>query len=141
VREDCLSHDAYDLESAVEVEGSPRMGDLLADARERLGAGAVLDLEREIATVMVCATCDAEEAVYRPLDGLTVGAALCPECGAERRVTMVHAITDEDAELLALTPEELGLPPFDVVTGRRGTKRHHYLVGGTFETLADLQAA
>jgi molybdopterin/thiamine biosynthesis adenylyltransferase len=137
-REDCLSHDTYNFDDATEMPAGVTFGTLLEDARERLGADAVLDFEREIATTMACGTCDEVVAVMRPLDGLTVGAALCSTCGGERRVELLHGVTGDDAELLAMTPEAVGLPPRDVVTGRSGVRRWHYLLGGPFTSLADL---
>lgn len=128
-REGCLSHDTYDLSAATIADPGATLGELLADARDRLG-DAVLDLEREIVTHMECARCAVDEPLFRPIDGLSVGAALCPACGAERRLRLAHSVAREDAQLLALTPAELGLPSFDVVTGRSGEDRHHYLLGG-----------
>ena len=129
-RDDCLSHDTYDLADASPVAAATTFGDLLEDGRSRLGDGTVLDLEREIVTHLSCAACETEEAVFRPIDGLTQGAALCDVCGEERRLTLVHSITAEDVALLAMTAAELGLPPFDVVTARYDMVRHHFLVGG-----------
>ena len=137
-REDCLSHDAYAFEEAIPVDGEPSMATLLADARERLGEDAVLDLEREMAIAATCGSCGATEPLRRPLDGVTVADAMCPACGAERRVELCHSLTRQDAELLKLTARELGLPPFDVVTGRAGARRVHYRLGGAVDMLASL---
>ncbi len=139
-REDCLSHDTYDLSGAVPLAADATFADVLADARERLGGGAVLDLEREIATYASCAACDVREPLFRPLHGLTVGAALCPECGEERQITLVHSLTAGNEDLLSRGPGELGLPAFDVVTARSGETRVHYLLGGPLESLAELAA-
>lgn len=135
-REACLSHDTYDFDGAVEVSGASPLGELLRDATSRMGEGTVLDLEREMAVAMTCASCGRRDEERRPLDGLTVGAALCPHCGAERRVELTHSIAAGDDALLALTPRELGLPPRDVVTGRNGTARVHYLLDAESPMLA-----
>jgi adenylyltransferase/sulfurtransferase len=127
-REDCLSHDTYDLASASSVPAQTSVADLLDDARRLLGADAVLDLEHELVTGMRCAECESTEPVFQPLDRLTAGAAGCPTCGSERQVELRHSITSDDVELLALTPAELGLPRFDVITGRSGMVRHHFLL-------------
>ena len=98
----------------------------------------MIDLEREMATRAVCAACGTEERLLRPLDGLTVGSALCPSCGDERRIEFIHSITSADDALLSLTPRELGLPAYDVVTGRSGTTRVHYLLDGPLDSLGQL---
>lgn len=135
-REDCLSHDTYDLAGAIELEEPQTFAELLEDARGRVGEAAVLDLEREIALGASCAACGNEERLMRPLDGLTVGAALCPDCGTERRIDFVHSITAADERLHGLTPREIGLPGFDVITGRSGVQRVHYLLDGPLDSLA-----
>lgn len=137
-REDCLSHDTYDFGQAVPVRREQVFGEVLSDARERLGEGAVLDLEREMAIAMTCGACGAADPLLRPLDGLTVADALCQVCGAERRVELAHTISAEHSELLGLTADELGLPPRDVVTGREGSRRVHYLLEGGADALASL---
>jgi molybdopterin/thiamine biosynthesis adenylyltransferase len=139
-REDCLSHDTYDLAAAVRADAGATLGELLDEADGRLGT-SVLDLEREIVTHMECATCAVVEPLFRPIDGLSVGAALCTECGSERKLRLVHSIAREDEELLGLTPAELGLPDFDVVTGRSGGDRCHYLLGGDGSALERIGAA
>ena len=140
-REDCLSHDTYDLDGATPVAAAASFGELLEEGRLQLGDGTVLDLEREIVTHLSCAACAAEEAVFRPIDGLTQGAALCEVCGEERRLTLVHSVTSDDTNLLAMTAAELGLPPFDIVTARCGMVRHHFLVGGDAFALEQLPGA
>jgi adenylyltransferase/sulfurtransferase len=140
-REDCLSHDTYDLDGATPVAAGTTFGELLQDGASRLGLRTVLDLEREIVTHLSCATCATEEAVFRPIEGLTQGAALCEVCGEERRLTLVHSISSEDEHLLGMTAAELGLPPFDVVTGRCEMARHHFLVGGDAFALEQLSRA
>jgi adenylyltransferase/sulfurtransferase len=137
-RDDCLSHDTYDFAEASVVPEHVTLGALLQQAHEELGDDAVLDFEHEIVTAMTCAACDETVSVMRPLDGLTVGAALCPACGDERRAELAHGVTSSDVDLLAMSPEALGLPPRDIVTGRSGTRRRHYLLGGTFGSLAEL---
>lgn len=129
-RDECLSHDTYDLDAAVEMPEDATLGDLLADARADLG-DAVLDLEREIVTHLACAACETEEPLFRPIDGLGVGDVACGACGGERRPELVHSVAATDEALLALTPAALGLPRFDVVTARAGVdRRRHYAIGG-----------
>jgi len=134
--DDCLSHDTYDLAAAIAVADDVTFGALLAQAAEQLGDGAVLELEREIVTTLTCPACDVVQDVHAPLDTLTVGAGLCPECGAERGLEFVHAVAAHDTALLALTPQALGLPPYDVVTARAGSTRVHFALGGEIGLLA-----
>jgi molybdopterin/thiamine biosynthesis adenylyltransferase len=136
-REECMSHDSYDLAAATAVPPGMTMGSLLAEAQQRMGE-AVLDLEHEIVTAFHCAHCEVAETVRRPLDLLTVGAAVCPDCGGARRVELVHSVGSDQLDLLGLTPAELGLPRFDIVTGRSGLDRHHFLLDGGEVSLLEL---
>jgi molybdopterin/thiamine biosynthesis adenylyltransferase len=137
-REDCLSHDPYELAGAITADPTGTLGELLADADQRLGDGAVLDLEREVVVSMTCPECSREDRVHAPLDALTVSDAACPGCGAERRLGLIHSVSRSDADTLSLHPRDLGLPPFDVVTGRVGTRRVHYLLDGPRSPVAAL---
>jgi adenylyltransferase/sulfurtransferase len=140
--EDCLSHDTYDLSGAIDLAADVTFAELLRQATEQLGDAAVIELEREIVTTMTCPQCATTRDgyvpadVYKPLDTLTVGAALCPFCGAERQLEFTHAVAPGDATVLALTPQELGLPPYDIVTARARHTRMHFLLGGEIELLA-----
>jgi molybdopterin/thiamine biosynthesis adenylyltransferase len=128
-REDCLSHDTYELSTAAVADEHASFHDLLVDANTSL-RDPVLELEREIVLAFECGTCDVRETVLAPLEQLTAGAAVCPRCGSDRKPSLTHSVSSEDQELLALEPHEVGLPAFDAVTARSGLDRRHYLLGG-----------
>lgn len=141
-RDDCISHDTYDLSTAAHVAYRSTFARLLEAGRERLGNEAVLELEHEIAIDARCRRCATTESILRPVDALSVGAALCPGCGEERGLTLDHGIED-GSPLLEATPEDLRLPPGDVVTATTGLQRHHFLLDGgrpTLDALAETRA-
>ncbi len=123
--EDCLSHDRYELADAASFPSDTPFRDLLAAARRDLGDGSVLDLEQDIALALRCESCGREERL-RPLLELHAPDARCPACGKERAVEATHIVDAGQAALLELSPRNVGLPPFDVVTARRGLDRRHY---------------
>ncbi len=137
VRDDCLSHDSYDLEHAIPVDPDATFRDLLAEAQRGL-ADPVLDLEREIVVRFDCSACESTEVVHKALDRLHVGDVACSVCGADRSPQLTHSISAVDDELLALTPYALDLPRFDVVTARVGLTRHHFVVEGALDPFAAL---
>jgi molybdopterin/thiamine biosynthesis adenylyltransferase len=141
-REECLSHDSYDLDGAVPQDRERPLGELLERGRERLGAEVVLDLEQELVRTLSCAACEEEEAeLNRPLLELSAASAACPRCGAERRLTPQQTIAPGDERLLALSPADLGLRPFDVVTARDPVgHRTHFVLDGDSDPLAWLEA-
>jgi adenylyltransferase/sulfurtransferase len=130
-REDCLSHDTYDLAGATAFGRERSLAELLEAGQSRLGGDVVLDLEHELVRALVCPECEEETPVGRPIETMTALDARCPGCGSERRVDPVHVVSSGDEGLLGLSPAELGLPSFDVITARGadGTRAHFVLDG------------
>jgi adenylyltransferase/sulfurtransferase len=142
-REDCLSHDAYDLDTAAAFPRERPLAELAGAARERLDGDLMLDLEHELVRTLVCPQCAASETVERPAETIGAGDAVCPDCGAERRVDPVHAIEARgDEPLLQRSPAELGLQPFDVITARAADgRRAHFVLDGDADPLEWLAAS
>jgi molybdopterin/thiamine biosynthesis adenylyltransferase len=128
-REDCLSHDTYDLDGATPVSSGVTFRQILAELGSAM-ADPVLEIEREIVLSLDCAACGSTDQVRQPVERLTVGAAICPNCGADRLPNLAHSVSLADVELLDLTPLDLGLPLYDVITARSGTTRRHFLLDG-----------
>ncbi|HEX8121739.1 MAG TPA: ThiF family adenylyltransferase [Solirubrobacteraceae bacterium] len=124
----CMSHDTYDLERSRSIAHRTRFGDVLADAVDVLGEGAVLDLELELVVTMTCPACALETVVCRPLEELAAGAASCPRCSEERTLDARHQVDADTPVLSEKTLEEVGIPLGDVLTARSGERRHHYVV-------------
>ncbi|MEV4422454.1 ThiF family adenylyltransferase [Patulibacter sp. NPDC049589] len=130
-REDCMAHDHYDPQTGEDVALDATFADLLAAGRRGLGTDDVtLELEVEIATGAACATCDVVVPLARPLHELKAADVLCATCGEEMRPVTRHAVGPDDAELLVLRPDELGVAPGDAVTARHEYDRWHLWLGG-----------
>ncbi len=125
-REDALTRDSYDLEALEGVAAGATFGQLLDRAATALGDDASLVLEHEILRSLACGACEDVEAVDRPTSALLAGAALCPRCGAERRLELLHRVSRSDRDLLGLRPADLGLPPGDVVSAVAGGERRFF---------------
>lgn len=137
-RDDCLSHDSYDLDGADSFDRSRPLSELIRLAQDELGSDAVLDLEHELVRSMICGQCEIETAIRQPIETMTAGDALCPRCEGERRLELTHVVNASDDELLDLRPEDLGLPAFDVVTARAGSRRKHFVLDGALDPFAYL---
>jgi adenylyltransferase/sulfurtransferase len=127
-REDALTRDSYELEHLVPVGGDVSFGELTKQARAAMGDDAHLLLEHEVVRAFSCGSCDSREDVDRPTTSLSAGAALCPQCGGERRLALVHRIDSDDDDLARLTPADLGIPPAEIVTAVAGSERRFFLV-------------
>ncbi|WP_051324886.1 HesA/MoeB/ThiF family protein [Candidatus Solirubrobacter pratensis] len=134
-REDCLSHDSYDLEHAAAVGRDVPFADILHRALHDLGRDAVVELEHELVVDFQCG-CGRRDTVLRPAIALRESDAACPACGARRRLTPTHRVdADSPAALLEATPDRVGLPAGDVITLRAGLERTHLILDGTIEGL------
>jgi molybdopterin/thiamine biosynthesis adenylyltransferase len=127
-REDALTRDSYELESLTTAPGDVTFGELLERAKATMGDDAHLLLEHEIVRAFSCSPCGSRQEVNRPTSALPSGAALCPKCGAERRLELVHRVASGDADLTALGPADLDMPPAEVVTATTGSERRFFLV-------------
>jgi molybdopterin/thiamine biosynthesis adenylyltransferase len=134
-RDDCLSHDTYLAAESRPVAEDASFGEILTQARDEL-PDPVLDLEREVVLRLECAACASVQPIRQPLQRVTVQLARCPACGEDRRPITTHSIRGDDAELLALRPSELGLPRFECVTARAGTRRLHFWLGANANEVA-----
>jgi adenylyltransferase/sulfurtransferase len=132
---DCLSHEP--LEAIVSLHmGSadltPRQ--LLAKARELLGATAVLDLGRDVLEKLVCPRCLSEEELFASLGRVSADKAWCPKCRDVRREVKTFHTIRGDEPFVDRTLSEIGVPAFDIVAARAGARS----VG--FELSADAAA-
>src|SRR5205085_1992773 len=85
-KENCYSHDT--LDEVIALDGgvddvTPRQ--LLAQAREKLGGRAQLELSREVLQKLVCPKCGGSEEVFASLGKVKAERAWCPTCRDVRR--------------------------------------------------------
>ena len=122
---DCMSHDTY--ETIVEKPWSVRSTTLrqaLETAREELGEKAVVDFDRDIASVAKCA-CGAHKDLFTPVHKLKGNMLTCPECGKQMSFESFHSINGTE-EFLDKTFFEVGIPLLHIVGGRVGMKTTYY---------------
>jgi adenylyltransferase/sulfurtransferase len=126
-KEDCLSHDTFEeiilLERSVRDITIKEMLDLI---REDLGKDAIIDLGHEIVLELQCGNCHKSEFVYRPISKINTRVAECPDCKEVRTPIMCHSLNGNEP-FIQKTLYEIGIPLYDIVTGRNGINRKHYL--------------
>ena len=132
-RDDCLSHDFYDLENAGSLPADTPFSSILKLARKELGESAILELEHELVTGATCSECGNEWPIMMPVDRLGTAEGLCPDCGKPRNLEFTHAVDDGSA-LLAESPMSVGLPVRDVVVARDGFDRSFFRLVPPAET-------
>ncbi len=125
-KNNCLSHEHY--HEIVELNKGVTeitFRELLELARESLGDGAILELDRDIVTKFRCNKCNEEFPVFKVLGKITVEEGKCPKCGEIRMVDMTNIISDKD-EFIDKILAEAGIPPFHIITARNGEKINNY---------------
>ncbi len=123
-RADCPGHE--DLGPIVPLGlgvADTTLGALLDRAESALGAGASLDLSRDVIVRLHCSSCGAMTPGRAVLGTVRESQAACPGCGAHRAIEITSSVSRDGLVDLALTPAELGLPPFDIIVARQGMER------------------
>lgn len=124
-KEDCMSHETY--EPIVEKPWSVRtmsLGALLDRVREDMGPNAVVDFDRDIASVARCA-CGHEKELFVPVHKLRGEALVCPNCGGTMQFDTFHTVRGGEG-FLNKTLYEVGIPPMHIVCGRAGMNMAYY---------------
>jgi adenylyltransferase/sulfurtransferase len=140
VKEMCMSHAR--LEPIVELPDATAAGttlaDLLAIARDQLGDEAALEFDGEMVVSMTCTSCGAEEMIFKRMARLYEDAAVCPECGGRREMTLTHRISGDEA-FLDRTLAEIDVPPLGVIRARNGQDRVYYELTGDKATFLQFE--
>jgi len=140
LKEDCMSHDLY--ENIEETEWSARdttLRDLLDRCEKDLGAGAVVELDRDIATTATC-VCGHTKGIFNTVNRLRGKDIVCEKCGKSMRFETVHTITGEE-DYLDKKLYDIGIPLYHIIAARKGMNYRYYelskdkeeVLGGLFE--------
>lgn len=117
---DCPWHDVpAPIEPFSDLGSDAHVRTVWARASEKLGGLDAIDFSREVVEQLECTSCGRSHRVFRPIEHVREEQALCKACGAECIPHFVHSVSG-DSELLDLSVDELGLPPWDVLWGRYG---------------------
>lgn len=122
---DCMSHDAYGPAEKMPWRAEETtLEQVLAQARADLGEGAVVDFDRDIASVASCA-CGHQKPLFAPVHKLRGADLACPECGKIMQFETFHTLTGGE-DFLEKTLGEIGIPPLHIFCGRRGMEERYY---------------
>lgn len=122
---DCMSHDAYGPAEKMPWRAEETtLEQVLAQARADLGEGAVVDFDRDIASVASCA-CGHQKPLFAPVHKLRGADLACPECGKTMQFETFHTLTGSE-DFLNKTLGETGIPPLHIFCGRRGMEERYY---------------
>jgi len=95
--------------------------------RRDVGPEACVEFERELCTHLCCPECGIAHPFFRSLGRVTLSDAECAQCGALCDPQLTHRL-DGSEDYLELPLSALGLPPYDIFTGRQQMQMKHYLL-------------
>lgn len=122
---DCMSHDAYGPAEKMPWRAEETtLAKVLAQAQADLGEGAVVDFDRDIASVASCA-CGHQKPLFAPVHKLRGADLACPECGKTMQFETFHTLTGGE-DFLEKNLGEIGIPPLHIFCGRRGMEERYY---------------
>jgi adenylyltransferase/sulfurtransferase len=104
------------------------LSELLSNVRSDLGEKAVVDFDRDIATVGNC-TCGECKDLYTPVHKLKGEMLTCPKCGNQMSFDSFHSLNGTE-EFLDKTLFEIGIPLLHIVGGRVGMNTTYYEFAG-----------
>ncbi len=140
LKEDCMSHDTY--ENIKETPLSARTAscaDILEMACKDLGEGAIIEFDREIATVAKC-TCGHEKEIYDSVNRLRGKDIVCEKCGKAMQFETVHTVNGSE-DFVQRKLFDIGIPLYHIISVRKGINYAYYelsgdkneVLGGLFE--------
>jgi adenylyltransferase/sulfurtransferase len=135
VKQECMSHSSLEpiMELPQATAAQTSAADLLAMAKEKLGAETVLEFDSELVVSLYCGACEVETAVFKRMARLYENEAICPECGIRREMRLTHRLSG-DEDFLGRTLAELDVPPLAIIRARNGKERVYLELTGDKET-------
>lgn len=122
---ECMSHDIYNpIISKPWSVRTTTLREILNSVRKELGQKAIVDFDRDIATIAKC-TCGKYKNLFIPVHKLKGDLLACPHCGKQMSFDSLHAINGSE-DFLDKTPFEIGIPPLHIIGGRIGMHTTYY---------------
>ncbi len=124
-KSDCMSHDVY--ENISEMPWSARsmtLGALVAAVKAEMGESAVIDFDRDIATVASC-PCGGSRELFVPVHKLRGQDIACPYCKKQMNFDTIHSLNGTEP-FLDRKAADIGIPPLHIVAGRCGSKTRYF---------------
>jgi molybdopterin/thiamine biosynthesis adenylyltransferase len=139
-KQECYSHETLEYIICLDAKASwLTVDELLSIARDELGPDAELELGRDVLEKLVCPRCGFEEELFMSLGKVAADKSSCPRCSAPQREVVTFFKIRGDEAFLNLTLADIGVPPFDIVMARNGTRAIGFeLMGDSAQVLGSL---
>ncbi|MDR1481356.1 MAG: ThiF family adenylyltransferase [Synergistaceae bacterium] len=122
---DCMSHDTYsNINEMPWSVHSFTLGEIVNAVKADMGEEAVVDFDRDFASVAVCSCGECKE-LFTPVHRLRAESVICPNCGIAMNFELFHSLDGAEV-FLDKTVGEIGVPPLHILSGRVGTTSKYY---------------
>jgi len=122
VNPDCPWHESpAPIRSFPQFNSDTKLIELREVAVRELGGVDAFDLSREIVERVECATCGESHPVFAAAESVREDQLICPKCRRECAPSFLNSIPD-GSPLLQKATRELGLPAWDIIWARQGSK-------------------
>ncbi len=129
-RESCPSHESYQSIKSLPLSVcDTSVGRLLDLIRQEIGDSAIIALDRELIVGLECTNCRIHSSLLKPLGSVSEDDARCKKCGNICSPQLAQQVTGSES-FLNLTLAEIGIPPFDIITGVNGDVTCHLEFSG-----------
>jgi adenylyltransferase/sulfurtransferase len=126
LRPDCMSHETYEDIVATDLTADARADELFQLAHAEGADGRLeLVLDRDWVWELACQACATSRSIERPLSQVSVGDAVCGQCGQAAQPKMLHRVAFGDS-WSQRTLRQLGIPDFDIVKVESSAGSHYY---------------
>lgn len=134
---DCLVHSPLGPVVALDWQvAATTFGELLEEARQRLGNGAAIDLDFDLVVRLSCG-CGRSQELLRRRDTLTRNDLTCTQCGEIMVMDMTSAVDGKKQQLLHKSLAEGGIRPLEIITVRDGNSQIHLELAGDEDQLLE----
>lgn len=124
-KQGCMSHDTYEsVESRPWSVRNMTLAELLGAVRAEMGAEAVIDFDRDIATYAQC-QCGERKELFMPAHKLKAQTLLCGKCGRTMLHEIAHSVSGRES-YLDKTLFDIGMPLLHIVSGRNKDRVIHF---------------
>ncbi len=129
-KEDCPAHDPDATPEVLSWRvADTRVGDFLDRVHADLGPEAVVEVSADLLASLDCPKCGTQEVMLTSLSKVSQQRGRCPDCGEHRVPKTFHTIDGRET-FLDRTLGAIGIPPWDVLAGRRGLEQRFYEFAG-----------
>lgn len=129
-KEECPSHEHYnDIKELPLQVRETTLKALIQIAEREVGKGALIELEKDLVTKLVCEKCCTDRDIFKMLGAVTEDEARCKNCGELCDPAMTHTIKGNEP-YLELSLAEVGIPAMEIVTFRNKMKMVHFELTG-----------